>query len=122
LSPRTVVDGGAVPNEVVVLVTSGSQEESRRIARHLVEVKLAACVNITPPIESIYRWEGKVEEGQEYQLFIKTTRALFPEIQAAISKLHSYETPEMICLPIIDGARRYLAWLNDAVKPAPQEV
>ena len=111
-----------MPDEVVVLVTAGSQEEGRRIAHHLVEAKLAACVNITQPIQSIYRWEGKIEEGQEYQLFIKTTRGLFSEVQAAIHKLHSYATPEILCLPVIDGDRKYLAWLNDAVKPVPKEA
>jgi periplasmic divalent cation tolerance protein len=75
-------------------------------------------VNITQPIESIYRWEGKITNDEEYQLFIKSTRELFPEIKAAISKLHSYHTPEIICLPIIEGSRNYLQWVGDSVKPA----
>ena len=110
-----------MPEEVVILVTAGSQEESRRIARHLVEARLAACVNISQSIESVYSWEGKVVVDQEYQLFIKTTRALFPEIQEAISKLHTYQTPEIICLPIVDGARKYLDWVEEAVRPAMPE-
>jgi len=105
-------------DKVVILVTSSSQEECRKIARHLVENRLAACVNITPPIESIYRWQEKIEQDQEYQLFIKSTRELFAEIRAAISKLHSYQTPEIICLPIIDGAPEYLQWISGAVKAA----
>jgi len=107
-----------VTDKVVILVTVGSKKECRKIARHLVESKLAACVNITPPIESIYRWEGKIAQDQEYQLFIKSARELFPEIQAAISKLHSYRTPEIICLPIIEGSRDYLQWVGDSLKPA----
>ena len=105
-------------DKVVVMVAAASKRECRKIARHLVETKLAACVNITQPIESIYRWEGKIADDHEYQLLIKSTRELFPEIQAAISKLHSYQTPEIICLPIIEGSREYLQWVNDSVKPA----
>ena len=105
-------------DKVVILVTAASKKECRKIARHLVEGKLAACVNITAPIESIYRWEGKIADDQEYQLIIKSTRELFPEIKAAISKLHSYHTPEIICLPIIEGSRNYLEWVGDSVKRA----
>jgi periplasmic divalent cation tolerance protein len=110
-------------DKVVILVTAASKRECRKIARHLVESKLAACVNIAQPIESIYRWEGKIAHDREYQLFIKSTRELFPEIKAAISELHSYHTPEIICLPIIEGSRNYLQWVGDSVKPArpPEE-
>jgi len=107
-----------VTDKVVILVTAASKKECRKIAKHLVESKLAACVNITRPIESIYRWEGKITNDEEYQLFIKSTRELFPEIKAAISSLHSYHTPEIICLPIIEGSRNYLQWVGDSVKPA----
>jgi periplasmic divalent cation tolerance protein len=107
-----------VTDKVVILVTAASKKECRKIAKHLVEAKLAACVNITPAIESVYRWEGKIARDQEYQLFIKSTRELFPEIKAAVSKLHSYHTPEIICLPIIEGSRNYLQWVGDSVKAA----
>jgi len=110
--------GGRVTDKVVILVTAASQDECRKIATHLVDNHLAACVNITQPMESIYRWEGKIAEDREYQLFIKSTRELFPEIKAAISKLHSYQTPEIICLPIIDGSQDYLQWIGKSVKPA----
>jgi periplasmic divalent cation tolerance protein len=106
-----------VTDKVVILVTAASKKESRKIARHLVESKLAACVNVTQPIESVYHWQGKIATDREYQLFIKSTRELFPEIKAAISTLHSYHTPEIICLPIIDGSRNYLQWVKDSVKP-----
>jgi periplasmic divalent cation tolerance protein len=109
--------GGRVTDKVVILVTAATQEECRKIARHLVENQLAACVNITQPIESVYRWEGKVTQDQEFQLFIKSTRELFPEIKAAIGKLHSYQTPEIICLPIVDGSQSYLQWIAQSVKP-----
>jgi len=107
-----------VTDKVIILVTAATKAECRKIARHLVEMKLAACVNITQPIESIYRWEGKVTDDKEFQLIIKSTRELFPEIKAAVSNLHSYHTPEIICLPIIDGSRNYLQWIEDSVNPA----
>ena len=110
-------------DKVVILVTAGSRRECRKIARHLVEAQLAACVNITQPIESIYRWEGKVADEKEFLMLIKSTRELFPEIKLEISRLHSYHTPEIICLPIIDGSRNYLQWVSDSVKPAaPPEL
>ena len=110
-------------DKVVILVTAASRRECRKIARHLVEAKLAACVNITQPIESIYHWEGKVADEKEFLMLIKSTRELFQEIKLEISKVHSYRTPEIICLPIIDGSRNYLQWVSDSVKPAaPPEL
>jgi len=103
-------------DKIVVLVTAASLRESAKIARQLVEAKLAACVNITQPIRSIYRWQGKMADEREFLLIIKSTRELFPEIKAAVSKIHSYQTPEIICLPIIDGSENYLQWLGDSVK------
>jgi periplasmic divalent cation tolerance protein len=114
-------EGDRVTDKVVVLVTAASKEESRNIAQHLVECKLAACVNIIGPIESVYCWEGKITQGEEYQLFIKSTRELFAEIKTAIATLHSYHTPEIICLPIIEGSRNYLQWVGDSVKSANAE-
>lgn len=103
-------------DKIVIMVTAASRRECRKIARHLVEAKLAACVNITPGIESIYHWEGKLANDQEYLMLIKSTRPLFPEIKTAIAKIHSYHTPEILCLPIIDGSRNYLQWVSDSVK------
>ena len=103
-------------DKVVIMVTAASRRECRKIARHLVEAKLAACVNITQPVESVYRWKGKLANDNEFLMLIKSTRGLFPQIKAAISKIHSYHTPEIICLPIIDGSRNYLQWLSDSVK------
>jgi periplasmic divalent cation tolerance protein len=119
LVPR---QGGPVTDKVVILVTTASLREAKQIARHLVDAKLAACVNISPAIRSIYRWEGKIADEKEYQLFIKSSRDLFPEIKAAISKIHSYHTPEIICLPIIEGSRNYLQWVSDSVKSAMATV
>jgi periplasmic divalent cation tolerance protein len=105
-------------DKVVILVTTASLREAKKIGRHLVDANLAACANISSPIRSIYRWEGKVAEEREYLLLIKSTRDLFPELKAAVSSIHSYHTPEIICLPIIDGSRNYLQWLADSVKKA----
>ena len=103
-------------DKIVVIVTAASARECRKIAKHLVGARLAACVNVTQPIRSIYRWEGKIADEKEFLMLIKTTRELFPEIKTEISKIHSYHTPEIICLPIIDGSRNYLQWLSDSVK------
>jgi periplasmic divalent cation tolerance protein len=113
-----------VTDKVVIMVTAASRRECRKIARHLVEAKLAACVNITQGVESIYHWEGKIANQKEFVLLIKSTRELFPEIKAEISKIHSYHTPEIICLPIVDGSRNYLQWVSDSVKTpaAPPEL
>jgi len=110
--------GGIVTDKVVIFVTAASRGECKKIARHLVETLLAACVNISQPIESVYRWEGQIAEEKEFLLIIKSTRELFPEIRTEISKVHSYHTPEIICLPVIDGSRNYLQWISDSVKPA----
>ena len=99
----------------IVLTTTGSQEEARKIARSLVERRLAACVNIVPQIESIYRWQGNVDRAEEWLLVIKTTAGLFERIRSAIRELHSYELPECICLDIEDGSSAYLDWIANAV-------
>jgi periplasmic divalent cation tolerance protein len=100
----------------IVLTTTGSLDEARKIARHLVENHLAACVNILPQVESIYRWQGKVESATEWLLLIKTAAAKFPAARDAIRALHSYELPECIMIPIEDGSALYLQWLEQSLK------
>jgi periplasmic divalent cation tolerance protein len=99
----------------VVLTTAGSEEQARKIARHLVERRLAACVNIVPQVTSIYRWQGKIEEAQEWLLIVKTTASAFGQVRHAIAELHSYELPECVCLTIEDGSPSYLEWIADSV-------
>jgi periplasmic divalent cation tolerance protein len=103
-------------DKIVVLVTCSKRRECLKIARRLVNKRLAACVNVTSPIQSVYRWEGKVSTDKEFLLLIKSVRQLFPQITAEISKLHSYQTPEMICLPIVDGSPDYLQWLQTSLE------
>ncbi len=98
-----------------ILTTAGSNEDAQKIARALVERSLAACVNITQPIESVYRWKGAVETAQEWLLIIKTTEAMFEAVRKAISELHSYELPECIMLSIEDGSAEYLNWIAENV-------
>lgn len=100
----------------VVLSTAGSVEEARKIARYLVEQQLAACVNIVPQIESIYRWEGKIESSREWLLLIKTTAANFWKVREAIGEMHSYDVPECIAIGIEDGGADYLQWIGESVK------
>ncbi len=102
----------------IVFTTAGSAEEARKIARELIERRLAACVNIVPHIESIYRWQGKVESAQEWLLLIKTTTENFTAVRDAIRELHSYDLPECVMLEIEDGSAEYLEWLANSVKSA----
>jgi len=99
----------------IVLTTAASEEEAGKIAHHLVELRLAACVNIVPQITSIYRWQEKVEEVREWLLVVKTTAAAFGLVRHAIAELHSYDLPECICLAIEDGSPTYLEWLAESV-------
>ena len=99
----------------IVLSTAGSEEEARKIAQALVERRLAACVNIVGPIQSVYRWKGAAESAPEHLLMIKTTSAAFPRVRDAIRELHSYELPECIMLSIEAGSEDYLRWIGESV-------
>lgn len=99
-------------DSVVILITVGSGNEATQIAKHLVESRLAACVQMLDGIESVYRWEGKIESGSEVLLLAKTTRDKFEDLEATVRSLHSYQTPEIIAIPIIAGSAPYMAWLN----------
>jgi len=105
----------------IVLSTVSSEDEGRKIARCLVERQLAACVNIVPEVESIYRWQDKIESGRECLLLIKTSADQFPAVRDAIRELHSYKLPECIAIGIEEGSSEYLDWLGDSLggNPAP---
>ena len=99
----------------VVLTTTGSKAEAQKIACALVERKLAACVNIVGPIESVYRWKGAVESAEEFLCVVKTTAAAVERVSAAIKELHSYELPECVVLTIEGGSEEYLGWVAENV-------
>ena len=102
----------------VVLVTCGTLTEARRIARVVVTKRLAACVNVVlSPVESVYLWKNKVEKAREVLLLIKTTANLLAALEKEVKRLHSYDVPEFIALPITAGSREYLFWLGECVKP-----
>ena len=98
----------------IVLITAASEDEAERIACSLVEERLAACVNIVGPIRSVYRWEGKVQNERELLLIVKTRTEALPRLQTRITELHSYDTPEIIALPITAGSEPYLRWLESS--------
>lgn len=100
----------------IVLTTAGSADEAHKIANALVDRKLAACVNIVPQIESVYRWKGNVERAQEWLLIIKTQASAFAAVRAAIQALHSYEMPEVIMLEVSEGDPQYLGWIAENVE------
>ncbi len=99
----------------MVLSTCGSKEEAQRIAHELVQRRLAACVNLVGPIESVYRWQGEVESAAEWLLLIKTTGAAFDRVRDALRELHSYQLPECIEVAIEAGSAEYLSWIEENV-------
>jgi periplasmic divalent cation tolerance protein len=105
----------------LVLTTCCSPEEARRIAQELVEHRLAACVNIVPQIESVYRWQGEVETATEWLLVVKTTTNAFEQVRDAIGKLNSYDVPECIQITIEGGSAAYLEWIGSSVSQTPQK-
>ena len=102
-------------DKILVLTTTGSKDEARRLADALVERRQAACVNIVKGIESIYRWKGRTEEAEEWMLLIKTTAAAFVRVQETIRELSSYELPECISISVEEGNAAYLKWIADSV-------
>jgi len=103
-------------NKRLVLTTTESMIQARRIADALIERKLAAGVNIVPHVQSIYRWKGKAEEAEEWLLWIKTTAEAFERVRDLIRELHSYELPECLCLTVEDGSPDYLRWIEESIE------
>ena len=103
-------------DKIAVLVTCGSTAEARKIGRALVETKLAACANILEaPVRSIYRWNGRVESAKEFLIILKSSRKRFAAIEREVRRLHSYDVPEIIALPIARGSQGYLKWISQSV-------
>ncbi|MGA2063400.1 MAG: divalent-cation tolerance protein CutA [Thermoguttaceae bacterium] len=100
-----------MPEFIEVLTTTATREDAERIARTLVEERLAACVQVTGPIASTYRWQGRIETAQEWQCRAKSRRDLYDRIEAAIRRLHPYDVPEILATPVLAGGADYLAWI-----------
>jgi periplasmic divalent cation tolerance protein len=106
-------------DKIVVLSACGSEDQAVQVARGLVEKRLAACVNIIAGARSIYRWKGSIEDSPEWLLVIKSRRGLFPALREEIARLHTYEVPEAIAVPVVEGSGSYLAWLDRELTPDP---
>src|SRR5918996_5642405 len=109
---------------IIVYVTAGSAEEADRLAQSLVGDRLAACVNRIKSVQSVYRWQGEVEQSNEELLVIKTRKELFPALETRVRELHSYSVPEIIALPVVAGSSGLLIWLGEQVasdSPAKEE-
>lgn len=104
-------------DKVIVFSTCSSTEEANRIARGLVEERLAACVNVVNGVRSIYQWQGSVHEGEEVMLVVKSRRDLLGRLQERLANMHSYEVPEAIAIPVVDGLPAYLEWLERELNP-----
>ncbi|MEU1347707.1 divalent-cation tolerance protein CutA [Streptomyces sp. NPDC005775] len=102
---------------LTVLTTTDSEEKARRLARDAVESRLAACVQISAPVTSVYRWQNAIDSTEEWQLFFKTTAERYDELEAYLQEAHDYDTPEIIALPVIRGSARYLGWVSAETAP-----
>jgi periplasmic divalent cation tolerance protein len=102
------------PSYVVVLSTFPADQDPLTLARALVEERLAACVNVLPPMQSLYRWEGSVQQAAEHQLVIKTTAARVEALKARLTDLHPYDVPEILVLTVADGGADYLRWIYES--------
>jgi periplasmic divalent cation tolerance protein len=102
-------------DKLLILTTAESDSEARKIATALVERRLAACVNIIPKVQSVYRWKDKVESAEEFLLLIKTVKVQQKQVQSAIRELHSYELPECIAIAVDSASSEYLQWITDSV-------
>ena len=103
-------------DKIVVLTTCANEEEAGKLARLLVDRRLAGCVSVVPRLRSFYRWKGAVESAEECLLLVKSSRALFDSLRAAIEQMHSYEVPEVLALHVVEGAANYLNWLQSNLR------
>jgi periplasmic divalent cation tolerance protein len=107
-------------DKIVILCTCSSAEEAERLARSLIQARLAACVNVVPQVRSYYHWNGAIESSEECLLAIKSSRPLFGALRAHLAHMHSYQVPEILALPVIEGSEDYLNWLGaNLAEPEP---
>jgi periplasmic divalent cation tolerance protein len=107
----------AFTGKIVVFCACGGEEEAHRIAEALIDRRLAACVTILPKVQSVYRWKGAIEHSEEFLLIIKSSSDHFESLREEIARLHSYEVPEVLALPVVDGAASYLEWMIRELTP-----
>ena len=105
---------------IKVETTVGSEEEARKIARELVEKRLAACAQVAGPVTSTYWWEGKIEEAREWQCIAKTRKDLYETLEKTIREIHPYQVPEILAVPLIAGLKVYVRWIDDELEGSPQ--
>ena len=103
-------------NKIVVLTTCANEKEAEKLARALLDDRVAACVSVIPRMRSFYHWKGTVESADECLLLIKSSRELFEPLSVALRKLHSYDVPELLALPVVDGEPNYLNWLDSSIR------
>ena len=119
LSYQTIKNGqviSLVTDFIVVLVTAKDKEQAEKISKTLLAEKLVACANIISPVSSLFLWQGKVDRAEECILIMKTRKSLFGELQLCVKALHSYEVPEILALPIVDGSENYLSWMGSVIR------
>ena len=110
-----------MPEYVQVMTTVATREDADKIAASLVDQQLAACVQVLGPISSTYRWQGVVQTSPEWLCLAKSRRDLYPQLEEAIRRVHPYQVPEILAIPVMAGSRSYLAWLDASVRPLPGE-
>jgi periplasmic divalent cation tolerance protein len=108
-------------DKIVVLSTCASEQEGEKLARMLLEARVAACVNVVPRVRSFYHWKGALETADECLLVIKSTRGLFAALRAVLEQGHSYEVPEVVALQIVEGSENYINWLDSNLRKAGTE-
>jgi periplasmic divalent cation tolerance protein len=104
---------------IQVITTTGTKQDANKVARALIEARLAACVQVVGPVTSRYWWDDEIEEAEEWLCLIKTTANLFERLEEAIRAAHPYDVPEILATPVVAGSADYLAWLREEVRPAP---
>jgi len=104
-------------DKILVVTTCGTLDEAERLARHLVERRIAACVQISPGIRSYYRWQGQLTCDEEFRLSVKTRRDLFQPLCDALRQVHSYQVPQIVAIPIVEAADSYLQWMDHELQP-----
>jgi periplasmic divalent cation tolerance protein len=101
---------------IIIIVTTAGREEAETIVQRLLEAKLIACANIIGPVSSHFHWSGKMEKAEEYLILMKSRKDLFEKLSETVKALHSYEVPEILALPVVEGSKAYMDWLGSCLR------